>query len=177
MKTPPPRAVLVVVASRHGGTTGVAESVVEGLREGLGGGAQVDLRRAEDVDRVDGYDAVVVGSAVYFGHWLESAREFVLRCAIALWERPVWAFSSGPLGVPARPPEELLDVEEMLTHTRCLEHRVFAGRLDRARLGFAERAMVTALHAPEGDFRDPAAARAWGREIATALVAPERTGG
>jgi menaquinone-dependent protoporphyrinogen oxidase len=86
------------------------------------------------------------------------------------------AFSSGPVGTPARPPEELLDVDEMLSLTRCREHRVFPGRLDRSRLGLAERAVVTALRAPEGDFRDPPAAAAWGAAIGASLVAVSPVG-
>jgi menaquinone-dependent protoporphyrinogen oxidase len=162
--------VLVAVASRHGGTRGVAEAVADGIRQA--GGAEVDVRAAGDVDSVRDCDAVVIGSAVYHGHWLAEAREFVLRCAIDLWDRPVWAFSSGPVGTPPRPPEELLDVGEMLTLTRCREHRVFPGRLDRSLLGLPERAVITALRAPEGDFRDLPAATAWGAAIGASLAAP-----
>ena len=161
--------VVVAVASRHGGTWGVAEAVADGIRRI--GGADVAVRDAAQVASVRDCDAVVVGSAVYHGHWLPEARDLVLRTAIDLWDRPVWAFSSGPVGTPARPPEELLDVEEMLTLTRCREHRVFPGRLDRSLLGLAERAVVTALHAPEGDFRDLPAATAWGSAIGAALTA------
>jgi acetate kinase len=167
-------AVLVAVASRHGGTVGIAEAVAAGIREASG--RAVDVRAAEEVDSVDGYGAVVVGSAVYFGHWLPEARDLVLRHAIDLWERPVWAFSSGPLGVPARPPEAFLDVGEMLTQTRCREHRVFAGRLDRSLLDRGERAVVTALRAADGDFRDLRAATGWGAGIGAALAAPSLAG-
>ncbi|GAB3326337.1 flavodoxin domain-containing protein [Geodermatophilus aquaeductus] len=163
--------VLVAVASRHGGTAGVAGSVADGLREGLGSGAVVEVRPVTEVDDVTGYDAVVVGSAVYHGHWLEAARDMVLRCAIDLWDRPVWIFSSGPVGARGRPPQELLEADEVLVQTRAREHRVFAGRLDRAGLGAAERAVAGLLFLPEGDRRDPADARAWGRAIAASLTA------
>jgi hypothetical protein len=49
------------------------------------------------------YDAVVLGSAVYAGHWLKPARALADRCAAALRARPVWLFSSGPVGDPAKP--------------------------------------------------------------------------
>ena len=48
-------------------------------------------------------------------------------------------------------------------------HRLFAGALDRHRLGWGERALVAALHAPEGDFRDWDAIEDWAGEIAAAL--------
>ena len=57
-------------------------------------------RPAEEVDSLDGYDACVIGSAVYVGHWLDPARELVETHARALAGRPVWLFSSGPLGPP-----------------------------------------------------------------------------
>lgn len=162
--------VLVAVASRHGGTAELAQSVAEGLRRELPR-AHVDVRRAAEVADLDGYLAVVLGSGIYFGHWLEEARELLLRCAIPLWDLPVWIFSSGPLGVPGRPPEALLDIEEVLRLTRAREHRLFHGRLDPRLLDFPERAVVAALRAPVGDFRDWAEARAWGGEIGAALPA------
>jgi menaquinone-dependent protoporphyrinogen oxidase len=120
---------------------------------------------------VSGYAAVVLGSAVYFGHWLQEARDLLLRCAVALWDRPVWLFSSGPVGVPERPPDALLDVDEEVRLARAREHRVFPGRLERHRLALPERAMVAALRAPEGDFRPWAAAEEWGESIGAALAA------
>ena len=53
------------------------------------------------------------------------------------------------------------------THAR--EHRVFAGKLDRSRLGFFEKAVVIALRAPEGDFRDWDEIRDWASSIASSL--------
>lgn len=47
---------------------------------------------AVDVERlsgIDGHDSVVMGSAVYAGHWLKPAREFAFAHAAALRERPV----------------------------------------------------------------------------------------
>jgi acetate kinase len=167
----PPVRVLVAAASRHGATAELAAAIADGVRAGFDGVADVVLRRPRDVEDVWGYDAVVLGSAVYFGHWLQEAHELLLRCAIALWERPVWLFSSGPVGVPERPPEALLDVGEELRLSRAREHRLFPGRLDRSRLDLAERAMMTALRAPEGDFRDWTAAADWGASIGAALTA------
>ena len=163
--------VLVAAASRHGATAELAAAIADGVRRGLGEAAEVLVRRPGEVPDVSDYDAVVLGSAVYFGHWLEEAHDLLLRCAVALWERPVWLFSSGPVGIPERPPEAFLDVDEELRLARAREHRIFPGRLERDRLDLAERAMVTALRAPEGDFRTWAAATEWGESIGIALSA------
>jgi acetate kinase len=167
----PPVRVLVAAASRHGGTAELAAVIADGVLRGLGGAGEVLVRSPAEVGDVSEYDAVVLGSAVYFGHWLQEAHDLLLRCALALWERPVWLFSSGPVGVPERPPEALLDIEEELRLARAREHRVFPGRLDRDRLALAERAMVAALRAPQGDFRPWAAAAEWGESIGAALSA------
>src|SRR5205807_2446948 len=110
-------------------------------------GVPVDVRPAEHVTMVDGYDAVVLGSAVYAGHWLEPARRLVEDQAPALAQRPVWLFSSGPIGDPPKPTEDPVDVAALVEATGAREHRVFAGRLDRHHLGFAERAIALALRA------------------------------
>ncbi len=46
-------------------------------------------------------------------------------------------------------------------------HRVFAGKLFRKRLSFPERAIVAALHVPEGDFRDWMEIGQWPPELPT----------
>ncbi len=132
----------------------------------------MDVRPAEEVSPVDDYNAVVLGSAVYAGHWLESARELAKRHAAAFAERPTWLFSVGPLGDPPKPEEDPVDVAPILEATRARDHRIFAGKLDKSTLGFAEKAIVLALRAPEGDFRHWEEIRRWAKEIAAALQAP-----
>jgi menaquinone-dependent protoporphyrinogen oxidase len=170
--------VLVSAASRHGATSEIAEELGRTLREALHerDEVQVDVLPAEQVSSVEGYDAVVFGSAVYAGRWLEPARELAERHAGALAARPVWLFSSGPVGDPPRPSEgESVDVSVILEATGARDHRVFPGRLDRGTLGFAEKAIVLALRVAEGDFRDWEAIRAWAREIAGELHRVERS--
>ena len=159
--------VLVVVASRHGSTLEVAQAIAEELR---GAGQEVDLRAADEVASLDPYQAVVLGSAVYVGNWLPEARRFVEQHGAQLETRPVWLFSSGPLGAedpkPAGDPTRL---PELMQATRARDHRIFAGRLDRHELGLGERIVTRAVGAPEGDFRDWEAIRGWARQIAASL--------
>jgi len=163
--------VLVSAASKHGATSEIAEEIGEALREALhkrgGDDVVVDVRPAEQVSSVEDYDAVVLGSAVYAGHWLQPAREVAERHVGSLAARPVWLFSSGPVGEPPKPAEEeSVDVSGILEATGARDHRVFPGRLDKGALGFAEKAIVLALRVAEGDFRDWDAIRDWAREIA-----------
>jgi menaquinone-dependent protoporphyrinogen oxidase len=159
--------VLVTAATRYGATGEIAEAIGEVLRE-CGLEATVGPPAAA---AVDGYDAVVLGSAVYAGHWLKPARELVDRQRDALAARPVWLFSSGPVGDPPKPEEDPVDVAELVAATGARDHRVFAGKLLRKQLGFADKAIAVALRVPDGDFRDWTAIREWAAGIADALRA------
>ncbi len=57
-----------------------------------------EVRPVEDVRDVEPYDAVVLGGAAYMFHWLKPAVTFARRHRKELAVRPVWLFSSGPLG-------------------------------------------------------------------------------
>ena len=93
---------------------------------------------------------MVLGSAVYAGHWLEPARELAERHAEALAARRVWLFSSGLVGNPPKPAEEeSVYVSGILEATGARDHRVFSGKLDKGTLGFAEKAIVLALRVAE----------------------------
>lgn len=163
--------VLVSAASRHGSTGEMAERIGAVLRERLtdGPGARVDVVPSDAVADLEGYDAFVLGSAVYMGRWLDSALRLSRRYARDRRDRPVWLFSSGPIGDPPKPDQQPVDAGSVAEVTRAREHRIFAGVLDRNRLGFGERALAAALRAPYGDFRDWAAIEAWARDIAAEL--------
>ena len=87
--------LLIAVSSKHGSTREIAGSIGETVREA---GIEVDVVDAQDVESVAPYDAVIVGSAVHWGRWMGPARDLVNGSADALRTRPVWLFSSGPLG-------------------------------------------------------------------------------
>jgi menaquinone-dependent protoporphyrinogen oxidase len=162
--------VLVSAASRHGATAEIAEEIGKELRAAFDD-VVVDVRPAGQVSSVENYDAVVLGSGVYAGHWLEPARELAENHAEVLAARPTWLFSSGPIGDPPKPEEDPVDVAPILEATGAREHKVFSGKMEKRELGFAEKAIVLALRAPEGDFRDWDAIRRWAGGIAGSLRA------
>jgi menaquinone-dependent protoporphyrinogen oxidase len=164
--------VLVTAASRHGATYEIAEAIAAGLaRRGLA----AEARPAEELAALDGYDAYVIGSAVYVGRWLDPARELVETHVGSLADAPVWLFSSGPLGPPdaLKPEGDPVDVAGLVEASRAIAHRVLAGRLDRKLLSFTEKAVVVAVRAPEGDFRDWEAIDGYAAEIAAHLQTAE----
>ena len=159
--------ILVTVASRHGSTFEIAEAIAEELGAS---GHTSDLLNTIEVDTLDPYDAVIVGSAVYMGNWLPEATHFVERNDARLASLPVWYFSSGPLGQDdPRPHGDPPHIPELLQATGARGHRVFVGKLDKNVLDLSERLIATLVRAPAGDFRDWTAIRAWGKEIAMAL--------
>ena len=159
--------VLVTAASRHGSTSDIARAIGVALSDRH---IDADVWSIEAVETLADYDAVVLGSAIYMGHWLDPAKRFVERHAAALRERPVWLFSSGPLGVPGKPEGAPADAAAMVEATGAREHVVFAGSLDKESLGLVERAMVSAVKAPAGDFRPWDEIDAWAWRIAAALT-------
>jgi menaquinone-dependent protoporphyrinogen oxidase len=165
--------VLVVHASQFGATQGIAEYVGEVLRKH--GVEAVVAAARDDPGELDTYDAFVIGSAIHAGHWLPPAMEFVRRRRSALAARPVWIFSSGPIGdrAVAAPQPDPKDLGEIRRSIEPREHRIFAGAFDRATadfsdLGLIERTVVKRF-LPDGDYRDWADIRAWTEGIAHAL--------
>jgi menaquinone-dependent protoporphyrinogen oxidase len=164
--------VLITAATRHDATREIAEAIASGL---VARRVEAEACPIAEVTDLAAYDAVVLGSAVYMGRWLKPARRFAEHNATALAARTVWLFSSGPLGSPDRlvPKGEPADTAELMKLTGARSHRVFAGRLERDRLGLAEKAATRGVHAPEGDCRDWDAIDAFAGEIATQLSAAE----
>jgi menaquinone-dependent protoporphyrinogen oxidase len=184
--------VLVVVASRHGATRGIADRIGGILRAG---GIDASVVSPEGATNVAAADAFVIGSAVYMGSWLKEGIEFLERNASTLADRPVWLFSSGPLpgSTAARDASDPLTdalgpaegpgsggrkkVEELSAAIHPRGHRVFQGAFDpndppRA---IAER-LVRLMPAsndllPPGDFREWDAIETWAHEIAAELHA------
>jgi menaquinone-dependent protoporphyrinogen oxidase len=184
MSVPGPSAtgprVLVVVASKYGSTRGIAAALAEELpatEAGKGAGLTAARYDAGHAPGPGNFDAVLVGSAVYAGRWREEARDYVTAHAGQLRDKPVWLFSSGPIGSPPFPPDEPHDVYPLGQLVGARGHRVFPGRLDKELLSVGERAMVTAMRAPLGDFRDWDAVRSWARELADEFRARRAPGG
>ena len=177
--------VLVAYASRHGATRGIAERITETLERR---GHEVTSQPADQVSEVVGYDAFIIGSAAYAGHWLNEATGFVRQDCELLASRPVWLFSSGPIGtervdakgrdvVEASRPAEFTEFAEAI-HPR--DERIFFGAFDPdgKPVGLMERfgapfMRVPAVRAamPAGDFRDWPEIEAWAAGIAHELEA------
>lgn len=83
------KRILLAYASATGTTVGVAQAIAQTLS---GRGFGVDLRPIKEDPQVDGYQAVLVGSAVQFGNWLPEAIEYVKNHQEALERVPLGLF-------------------------------------------------------------------------------------
>jgi menaquinone-dependent protoporphyrinogen oxidase len=159
--------LLIAVSSKHGSTREIAESIAETVREA---GVEVDVVDAQGVESVAPYDAVIVGSAVHMGRWMGPARDLVSGSADALRTRPVWLFSSGPLGRDIVDPADAAQGMKLLELVGGRDHRVFPGKADKQDLGFLERRILSMVKNPYGDHRDWSAIHEWAASIARELA-------
>ena len=156
--------VLVTYATKMGATAGIAAAVGSELRAA---GLQVDVRELSAVQAVTPYDAVVVGSAIYQGHWLPEAVRFLRRHERQLRTRRVWLFHSGPVGVTSHQDQPVPpDVARLARLVAAPPIKTFAGNLQPDAV----------VHHPDlerltTDSRDWGEIRAWSHEIAASLPA------
>ena len=159
---------LVVYGSKRGGTQGLAEMLGEAFAEQ---GVEVTVRPAADkAADLASYDVVVVGGAVYMSRWHKDSRRFVRRAAPVLRTKPVWFFSSGPIGEES-PPAAVIgptgQVEALMDSVKARGHRTFGGRLAPDARGFPASAMAKNM---AGDWRDPGEVQMWAKEILAELA-------
>ncbi len=161
--------VLVAYASKHGSTAEIAEAVAEEIR---GAGHEVECVEVGAAAGIDGYDAVVLGSAVYIKRWRGDAKHFLAKHEQELSGMPFWVFSSGPTGDPADDDPEWLEPPKILRKALDLgvrDHVVFGGRVPPEGGGIATRGMRSGTPAEFQDRRDWDEIRAWARGVATEL--------
>lgn len=159
--------VLVTWATTHGATAEIGGWIADTLRSR---GYDAVAAPCETAPDPGGFDAVVVGGALYANRWPAPARRFVRRHVRALRRVPVWFFSSGPLDDSAATGDLAATTEVAVLAERvgALGHATFGGRLAPDVRGFPARA-IAREHA--GDWRDPARVRRWADSVADALPA------
>ena len=136
-------------------------------------GPHVDVRPAADVDVdvLDRYRLVVLGSAVYLRRWQPDAVRFLRRHAAQLRSRDVALFQSGPCGPDAAKPDqpEPARVRRLREAVGADSPVTFGGVLDPATArGPVARWMARGALA--GDFRDQDRIRRWASAIGSGVT-------
>jgi len=163
--------VLVAYATKYGATAGIAEKIGQVLQEA---GLAVDVKPAGQAGDPAAYQAVVLGSAVYMGRWRKEAVNFMKTNEKALAARPVWLFSSGPLGKGDAAelaagwgfPKGLQPIADRI---KVRDIAIFHGAVDLPKLNPLERLGFKSDPSAVGDFRAWDAIGAWAAGIAAAL--------
>ncbi|MDA3936923.1 MAG: flavodoxin [Actinomycetota bacterium] len=162
-------SVLVAHATKYGSTQEVADAVAARLCER---GDETYVRPASDNDSLDGYDAGVVGGALYCFRRIREGRRFLSRHRKALSEMPVAVFGMGPIEdtdeqfVDARKHlDKSLDKNKSLSPVAVT---VFGGALDPTRLRFPD-ANPAMKNVPPSDLRDWKAIETWADSLPEAL--------
>ena len=152
--------VLIAYASKKGSTEQVARRIGEVLRAH---GLTTTVERADEVDDLDGFRAVVLGGAIYVGRWHRGARRFLHRHRKALAGLPLAVFALGP-GKDTE--EDFAQSRKQLDHALGREHgvephvvAVFGGVIDPDRLRFPFSRMAKL------DLRDWPAIYAWAEAL------------
>ena len=164
-------SILIVYASKRGGTEGLARMVAHALgNEGL----TTVVAPCSEPPPLDGFDVVIVGGALYASRWHRDARRFVRSHADELRRIPTYLFSSGPLDGSATDVviAPVRGVERLMEHIDAKGHVTFGGRLEPDAKGLVARPMARRR---SGDWRDPLHVRAWVHDIiAERRLCPKR---
>jgi menaquinone-dependent protoporphyrinogen oxidase len=174
--------VLVLYATAHGSTQGIAERVAQRLNDK---GHDAVARPVNVPDGLADARAVVVGSAVHHGQWLADADDLLRRYTSRLRDRPVWLFSVCSVGERSsyfgprvttflrqrRDAHLPLAQRERLASVDPVDHHDFAGAVGRRGWGRAGTLLLRALGGTTGDHRDWAEVEAWADTIAEQLTA------
>jgi menaquinone-dependent protoporphyrinogen oxidase len=156
--------VLVAYASRHGSTEEVALAIAGRLSAH---GIVADVRATRDIETLDGYDAVVLGSAIYMGRLHADARAFVRRYRAILAARPLAVFAMGPRSLETDEvagSRNALDAALARASLEPTATAIFGGVLDPSQLRFPFNRMSAV------DARDWDAIRSWGDDVAAGIT-------
>jgi menaquinone-dependent protoporphyrinogen oxidase len=165
--------VLVTYGTWAGSTAGVAEWIAEGLRQT---GADVTLVPAGEAPGPEGYDAVVIGSAIRAGMWNRAAKRYVKKHSDSLAELPTAFFSVGLTVTEEeddayeRSREFTEKMLEQVPDVQAADIGVFAGAFDPSKLGGLVGFAMRNADVPVGDYRDEGEVTEWARELPTKLA-------
>jgi menaquinone-dependent protoporphyrinogen oxidase len=163
--------ILVTYATRTGSTAEVAQAIGKTLSEN---GKQVDVIPMADVKNLDGYDAVVAGSAIRKSRWLPEAMQFIETHQATLAQKPLAEFTVCITLAMANTTQYRSVVTNWVEPVRSLvkpqSEGFFAGRLDFSKLPVNLDTVLlrlsVALHIfPSGDRRDWDAVRTWAESL------------
>ncbi len=170
--------ILISYASAHGSTAEIAHFIGRVLQAY---DSHVTIASASEVQSVESYDAVVVGSAIHGNMWLQSCSQFLERHAEALKTKRTIMFITCIRVMEPGGREHAL--EEYVYHP-MLEKvgialdtlGIFAGKIEIGAISWDERWLLASNYDGSAgsklinhDYRDWAAIGAWAHQVAATL--------
>jgi menaquinone-dependent protoporphyrinogen oxidase len=166
------KKILITYATKAGSTVEIAAVIGESLSKR---GFNVDIKPVSENPALDGYQAVLMGSAVRMGSWLPEAVDFVRQNQTTLNQLPTSIFTVHMLNHKddetsrAARQSYTAPVRELLPTT---DEVFFRGKLDYQTLSFFDRMIAKAVanpNDPPGDFRDWNLISDWSKSMFPAL--------
>jgi menaquinone-dependent protoporphyrinogen oxidase len=160
--------ILITYATKAGSTVEIAAVIGESLSKR---GFQVDVKPVSENPALDGYQAVLMGSAIRMGSWLPEAVEFVRKNQTTLNQLPTSIFTIHMLNAgddeTSRTARQayIAPVRELLPSANEV---FFRGKMDYQTLSFFDRMIAKAVadpNNPPGDFRDWNQIRGWSESL------------
>lgn len=168
--------ILIAYASQCGSTGEVAGAIGEVLCQN---GATVETKWIKTVKDLNGYGAVIIGSAIQKSQWMPEATEFVTANQNILSKLPVAFFLTClTLSIQTekarRKAMNFLDpLYAAAPQAKPVSVGRFAGVLDYSKMSFFFRTIMKRKMKKwgisEGDYRDWNAIRSWGKDLSSKL--------
>ncbi len=162
------KKILITYATKAGSTVEIAAVIGESLSKR---GFSVDVKPVSENPSLDGYQAVLMGSAIRMGSWLPEAVDCIRQNQAALNQLPTSIFTVHMLNYrddeTSRTARQAYTapVRELLPSA---DEIFFRGKLDYQTLSFFDRMIAKAVanpNDPPGDFRDWDAIRGWAEDL------------
>jgi menaquinone-dependent protoporphyrinogen oxidase len=164
------KRILVTYATRAGSTVEIATAIGESLSQR---GFAVDIKPVKSRPSLNGYSAVLLGSAIRMGNWLPEMVDYIKENQLALNQSismglPVGLFTVHMLNTGDDQASRTARLA-YLDHVRPLlgnvEEAYFTGVIDMEKLSFLDRMMVKMVKSPLGDHRDWNKIRNWASAV------------
>ena len=172
----PGKKILIAYASQFGTTGEVAKAIGEVLCQK---GNRVDTRWIKNVQDLNNYDAVIIGSAIQYDKWMPQATEFVIENQNILSKLPVaYFFTCLTLSKKTKKTEQKAKaysdkIYSLVPQVKPVSVGRFAGVLDYSKMSFFTsiilKIMLSILGVSEGDYRDWDAIQSWANRLSLKL--------
>ncbi len=155
------KRILITYATRAGSTVEIAAAIADAMTLR---GFLVDVKPVKENPTLQGYQAVLMGSAIRMGSWLPEALEFIKINQKILNNLPVALFTvhmlnTGDDSVSHAARLAYLNAARPLLNK--FDEVFFAGVIDLKKLSILDRLMVRMVKSPTGDLRDWEKIRRW----------------